>query len=211
MLISHSLGCYLFLNAWQTSGRLSLMFEILIYLKKSRINWTDIMSSLSLSLSLSRWYSCIGKNLKYIKQIRIRKLWVDGYFLENVFHAKPNTKNTFMLYFSEHNQTDGNVFISCKIFSTENILQLEIILHVSKHTLKQHFLLSKISMITYSNHNAILVFFYHLIFKSQDRTKFILIELVKVYFTNKIFFPYQKTINILSNSVHGVILFIILN
>ena len=66
-------------------------------------------------------------------------------------------------------------------------------------------------MITYSNHNAILVFFYHLIFKSQDRTKFILIELVKVYFTNKIFFPYQKTINILSNSVHGVILFIILN
>ena len=209
MLISHSLGCYLFLNAWQTSGRLSLMFEILIYLKKSRINWTDIMSSLS--LSLSRWYSCIGKNLKYIKQIRIRKLWVDGYFLENVFHAKPNTKNTFMLYFSEHNQTDGNVFISCKIFSTENILQLEIILHVSKHTLKHHFLLSKISMITYSNHNAILVFFYHLIFKSQDRTKFILIELVKVYFTNKIFFPYQKTINILSNSVHSVILFIILN
>ena len=155
---------------------------------------------LSLSLSLSRWYSCIGKNLKYIKQIRIRKLWVDGYFLENVFHAKPNTKNTFPPY-----------FLSCKIFSTENILQLEIILHVSKHTLKQHFLLSKISMITYSNHNAILVFFYHLIFKSQDRTKYISSELVKVYFTNKIFFPYQKTINSLSNSVHGVILFIILN
>ena len=166
---------------------------------------------LSLSLSLSRWYSCIGKNLKYIELIRIRKLWVDVYFLENVFHAKLNTKNTFPPYFSEHNQTDENVFISCKMFSTENILQLEIILHVSKHTLKQHFLLSKISMITYSNHNAILVFFYHLIFKSQDRTKFILIELVKVYFTNKIFFPYQKTINILSNSVHSVILFIILN
>ena len=69
-------------------------------------------------------------------------------------------------------------------------------------------------MITYSNHNAILVFFYHLIFKSQDRTTFILSELVKVYFTNKIFFPYEKTIhilNILSISVHGVILFIILN
>ena len=98
MLISHSLGCYLFLNAWQTSGRLSLMFEILIYLKKSRINWTDIMSSLSLSLSLSRWYSCIGKNLKYIELIRIRKLWVDIYFLENVFHAKLNTRNTFLVF-----------------------------------------------------------------------------------------------------------------
>ena len=81
------------------------------------------------------------------------------------------------------------------MFSTENILQLEIILHVSKHTLKQHFLLSKISMITYSNHNAILVFFYHLIFKSQDRTKFISSELVKVYFISselvKVYFTYK--------------------
>ena len=34
--------------------------------------------------------------------------------------GEPNTKNTFSMYFLEHNQTDENVFLSIKYFQCFN-------------------------------------------------------------------------------------------
>ena len=43
--------------------------------------------------------------------------------------GEPNTGNTFLVNFLEHNQTNENVFLSVKYFP------LKFILHVAKHSL----------------------------------------------------------------------------
>ena len=146
------------------------------------------MSPLSLSLSLSLLLIFMHwEKSKIYWTDKNRKIMGLRLFSGKCFTCKTKYWKYFSAVFFKTQSNKWKCFPFCKIFSTENISQLEIILHVSKHTLKHHFLLSKIFN-DYLNRNAILVFFYHLIFKSQDRTKFISSELVKIYFTNKIFF-----------------------